>query len=81
MDLRIARWGHSLAVRIPAEIVRRLDLHDGDRLDVRLGVDGSVTLRRPGWSRRAFAAELADARASLPPGRSVIDELRRESRY
>jgi hypothetical protein len=31
----------------------------------------------PTWNRKAFAQELAVARAAIPMGESVIDELRR----
>lgn len=33
------------------------------------------------WNRKAFAQELAVARAAMPMGESVIDELRRGGRY
>ena len=81
MNLQIAKWGNSLALRLPAEIVRRFGLHEGDTLDVRLTPDGALTLRPAGWSRRAFAAELDATRAELPMGHSVIEDLRRGARY
>lgn len=33
------------------------------------------------WNRKAFARELAVARAAMPVGESVTDELRRGGRY
>lgn len=81
MDLQISKWGNSLTMRIPAEIVRRLGLRDGDTVDAQLTVDGALTIRPAGWNRRAFAGELDAARAALPVGTSVIDDLRRASRY
>ena len=33
--MRIAKWGNSLAVRIPAEIVEELDLKEGDEIEFR----------------------------------------------
>ena len=79
--MQVGRWGNSLAVRLPADLVRRFGLRDGDSVEARLTVDGALTIRPAGWSRRAFAAELAASRQALPPGQSVIEELRRQARY
>lgn len=81
MILQVSKWGNSLAMRIPSEIVRRFGLRDGDSVDARLTVDGALTLRPAGWSRRAFAGELDAARAALPVGSSVMDELRQAARF
>jgi antitoxin MazE len=81
MNLHIAKWGNSLAMRLPADLVRRFGLRDGDSVEAQLTADGALTIRPANWSRRAFAAELAASRQALPVGRSVIEELRREARY
>ena len=81
MDLQLARWGNSLALRIPAELVRRFRWREGDKVDARIAVDGSLSIRPASWKRADFAAELDQARAAMPEGSSVIDELRRGSRY
>ena len=81
MHLQISRWGNSLAMRLPAEVVRRLGLREGDSVNVRLTADGALTIRPPGFNRRAFAKELDDARAELPMGSSVIQALRDSARY
>ena len=81
MNLQVSKWGNSLAMRIPSEIVRRFGLRDGDSVDAQLTVDGALTIRPAGWSRRAFAAELDTARGALPVGTSVMDDLRQAARY
>jgi antitoxin MazE len=81
MDLQIAKWGNSLALRIPSEIVRRFRLREGDTVDARITVDGSLSIRPVHWQRTAFASELGLAREAMPKGSSVIEELRRGSRY
>ncbi len=81
MNLQVSKWGNSLAMRIPSDIARRLGLREGDSVDAQLTVDGGLTLRPAGWSRRAFAAELGPAREALPVGASVMDELRQAARY
>lgn len=32
--MQIARWGNSLAVRLPVDLVRKLGLKEGDQVDV-----------------------------------------------
>jgi len=44
--MRVARWGNSLAVRLPAEVVRELDLKEGDDIDLHAGEAGLVVARR-----------------------------------
>ena len=81
MNLQVAKWGNSLAMRLPADVVRRFGLREGDSVDAQLTIDGALTIRPAEWNRRAFAAELDVARAALPVGASVIDELRQSARY
>lgn len=33
VTMKVARWGNSLAVRLPAELVRELGLKEGDLVD------------------------------------------------
>ena len=81
MNLHIARWGNSLAVRIPADYVRQAGLKEGDNLDAAITADGSLALRPAKWDRKAFMQEVVKARDAMPMGTSVIDELRRGARY
>ncbi len=81
MDLQISKWGNSLALRIPAEVARQFDLHEGDRVDARLTADGALSLRPGNWKRATFACELDVAREAMSMGASVIDELRAGARY
>ncbi|MDR1228344.1 MAG: AbrB/MazE/SpoVT family DNA-binding domain-containing protein [Azoarcus sp.] len=32
--MRIAKWGNSLAVRLPVALIRALDLHEGEDVEV-----------------------------------------------
>jgi antitoxin MazE len=81
MNLQIAKWGNSLAVRIPAEFVRAIGVKEGDQLEAHLGADGALNLRPANWSRKAFARELAKVHQHLPMGTSVMETLRQEARY
>lgn len=82
INLQIAKWGNSLAVRIPTDYVRQIGVKEGDQLEVHLGADGALNLRPPSqWSRKAFAQELARNAKTLPMGTSVMDQLRQDVRY
>lgn len=37
-ELRIAKWGNSFAVRLPAQLVRELNLSEGDGVDIPVGL-------------------------------------------
>lgn len=81
MDLHVAKWGNSLALRIPADYARRTGIKEGDTLQVSLTIDGGLSIRAGKWDRQAFAQELSDACEKMPMGQSVIEELRRGTRY
>lgn len=81
MELQIAKWGNSLAMRIPSAVVRQLKLREGDKVRAQVGPDGVLTVKPAKWNRAQFAAELAAARDALPMGTSVVEEMRRNARY
>ena len=43
--MQVAKWGNSLAVRLPADLVRELGLREGDKIDLVKG-DGTILVRR-----------------------------------
>ncbi|MBL9060864.1 MAG: AbrB/MazE/SpoVT family DNA-binding domain-containing protein [Mangrovicoccus sp.] len=43
--MQIAKWGNSLAVRLPADLVRELGLKEGDQIDL-VKDEGAVKVRR-----------------------------------
>lgn len=81
MDLPIVKWGNSLALRIPSEIVRRLGLREGATVEAQLTVDGSLSIRPAQWNRKSFALELSEARSAMPMSEPVMQQLRSEARY
>jgi len=81
MNLHIARWGNSLALRLPAEVVRSIGIKEGDSVEASLTTDGGLTIRPAKWDRKAFAAEVGNIRDAMSMGTSVIEELRRGARY
>lgn len=81
MNLQVAKWGNSLALRIPAEVVRSIGIKEGDSLEACLSIDGGLTIRPATWNRKAFARELTKAREAMPMGQPVMDEVRRGGQY
>jgi antitoxin MazE len=53
-DAQLAKWGNSLAVRIPQAIVKEAGLAEGDRFSLDLTDDGSIVLRS---RRRKYTLE------------------------
>lgn len=81
MDLQVAKWGNSLALRIPSNVVRQLGLREGAIVDAQITIDGALSIRAAQWDRKAFSQELADARSAMPMGDPVVQDLRRSARY
>lgn len=81
MKLRVCKWGNSLALRLPQELVRRAGLKAGDTVQAFLAADGALTIRKEPWDRRAFSEKLAKARETMQMSDSVMEELRSETRY
>ncbi|MBV8802422.1 MAG: AbrB/MazE/SpoVT family DNA-binding domain-containing protein [Gammaproteobacteria bacterium] len=82
MDLQIAKWGNSLALRIPAEYVRRMGLSAGEHVYANMSPDGTLMIRHEPFDRKKFSLELRQLRQAMPQSQSVIDKLRRdEARY
>jgi antitoxin MazE len=44
-ETQVAKWGNSLAVRIPKAIAKKAQLAEGDRVSLDLADDGSIVLR------------------------------------
>ena len=46
--MQVAKWGNSLAVRLPAKLVAELGLKEGDEVDVRRALDGALEVAADG---------------------------------
>jgi antitoxin component of MazEF toxin-antitoxin module len=77
MQSKIARYGNSLTVRLPAMLARELEFRDGDRVTLRRTQRGVAVERVPGsrlaaWLQTVHETE-AEAGARTAVGREVID--------
>lgn len=62
--MQVAKWGNSLAVRLPADLVRELGLKEGDRIDL-LKDDGVMRVLRLPRAEEVLAS-LRQFRGKLP---------------
>ncbi|WFS01424.1 AbrB/MazE/SpoVT family DNA-binding domain-containing protein [Rhizobium tumorigenes] len=53
--MQVAKWGNSLAIRIPSSVVDALDLKEGDDISVSISNDRAVEIERD--DRRLKALE------------------------
>lgn len=63
--MQVAKWGNSLAVRLPASVVEALDLKPGDHIDIHVKGDRSFAVEKSP-SARDLLARLRKYRGRLP---------------
>lgn len=66
--MNIARWGNSLAVRIPADVVRELGLREGDEVELCALDNGAVAVISERQRRAALMARVRELAVPLPAG-------------
>jgi antitoxin MazE len=65
--MRVAKWGNSLAVRLPQTVIEALGLKEGDSIDVHVVGHRSFEIeRRP--APRELLSRLRKFRGRLPSG-------------
>ena len=65
--MQVAKWGNSLAVRLPSAVVEALDLKEGDQIEIRIAGDREFEVSRD-QSRQKALERLRQLRRPLPPG-------------
>ena len=65
--MRVAKWGNSLAIRIPSTVVEALQLKEGDEVEVRVSGDRTFGIERDERRQQALA-RIRGAQWKLPPG-------------
>jgi antitoxin MazE len=65
IEMKVSRWGNSLAVRLPVELVRKLGLKEGDLV----GADRLALYKvHPPRTREEALEVMRNARWKLPEG-------------
>jgi antitoxin MazE len=65
--MQVAKWGNSLAVRLPAAVVEALQLKEGDQIEIRVAQRRAFEVSRD-QSRERALARLRKLRRPLPAG-------------
>ena len=65
--MQVAKWGNSLAVRLPAAVVEALRLKEGDHIEIRIAREREFVVSRD-QSRQKALARLRKLRRPLPAG-------------
>jgi antitoxin MazE len=65
--MKLAKWGNSLAVRIPAEVVAKLGIAPNEEVEIKVTGENSFEVRRDRRRQEAIEAIRKLARP-LPPG-------------
>ena len=65
LSIHVAKWGNSLAVRLPAAVVKALELREGDDIEL-VVVDARVFEVREKADREDILYRLRNFRGKLP---------------
>ena len=65
--MQVAKWGNSLAVRLPSTVVEALELKEGDQIEIRIAGNREFVVSRDQSTQRALE-RLRRLRRPLPPG-------------
>lgn len=63
--MQVARWGNSLAVRLPAAVVEALGLREGDQIEIHVAGERSFEVQRAPTPRE-LVERLRKYRGRLP---------------
>ncbi len=64
--MQVAKWGNSLAVRLPGAVVEALNLKVGDQIDIQITGERSFVIENVTDSR-TLLARLRKFRGRMPP--------------
>jgi antitoxin MazE len=82
MEVVVARWGNSLAIRLPAEGARQIGVTEGDTLIAEVSPDGRLILEREGRAlgkedTRRLRQYISRQKLTTP----VVADMREKARY
>ncbi|HWY69665.1 MAG TPA: AbrB/MazE/SpoVT family DNA-binding domain-containing protein [Terriglobales bacterium] len=65
--MQVSKWGNSLAIRLPADVVEALELKEGDQIEIYVAGDRKFEVSRDKSRQRALE-RLRKLSRALPPG-------------
>jgi antitoxin MazE len=66
-SMQVSKWGNSLAIRLPAAVVKALELKEGDDIEIRVAGSTELEVSRDQSRQRALET-LRRLRRPFPPG-------------
>jgi antitoxin MazE len=82
IELMVAKWGNSLAVRLPADSAKRIGVGEGDTLVAEVSSDGRLILAAEGRPvDKAGARRLRRFLGGQKETAPVVAHMRRGARY
>lgn len=82
MKLQLAKWGNSLAIRLPVECTRAAGLREGDTVEAEVSPVGDIRLTPTlPFDKGAFLARLGKLHARMPVTTTTVEKMWREDRY
>ena len=75
VESKVARYGNSLTVRLPAPLARELDLRDGDRVRLKRTKEGLLLEPIKGSRLDAWLATVKEHEGEVPSGPAVGAEI------
>lgn len=82
MRLQLAKWGNSLAVRLPVECTKAAGLHEGDMVEAEVTPVGEIKLTpTQAFDKADFLRKLRRRRAGMPMTEPTVEAMRHEERY
>lgn len=82
IGLPVAKWGNSLAVRLPADAAKRLGVEEGDTLAAEIASDGRLVLTPEARALGKQAVRrLRDFVSGQNETKPVVAAMRRAARY
>lgn len=65
--MQVSKWGNSLAIRLPAAVVKVLELKEGDDIEIRVAGSRELEVARDESRKRALE-NLRKLQRQFPPG-------------
>jgi antitoxin MazE len=82
MRLQLAKWGNSLAVRLPVECTRAAGLREGDTIEAEVTPVGEIKLTPArSFDKAEFIKRARRLRATMPMTSTTVEAMRRDERY
>ena len=82
MKLQLAKWGNSLAVRLPVECTRAAGLREGDTVEAEVSPVGEIKLTPVKvFDKAEFLKQTRKLRAGMPMTEPTVERMRKEDRY